>query len=210
LVYRAAQLLLGSGQGLCIELEKNIPVAAGLAGGSSDCAATLLGLNELLELNLPKEELLKLGSKLGADVPFCIFCHTGGTALAEGIGDILTPLKDHPEVWIVLVRPPVFVSTKEIFSNWRSPNQAQTPAMLKAINSGNLEAIAANLSNGLAEKNMSLISALQSQGAIGTNMTGSGPTAYAYYKTESTAIAAIDYIKQKYPDYNTYLAKPEK
>ncbi|MCD7762129.1 MAG: 4-(cytidine 5'-diphospho)-2-C-methyl-D-erythritol kinase [Lachnospiraceae bacterium] len=117
LAYRAAQLLMEEfeiRQGLEIILEKRIPVAAGLAGGSSDAAAVLVGTNELFELGLSKEELMERGVKLGADIPYCIL---RGTALAEGIGERLTPLPQAPEAFVLLAKPPVAVSTKYVYTH---------------------------------------------------------------------------------------------
>ncbi|MCD7766100.1 MAG: 4-(cytidine 5'-diphospho)-2-C-methyl-D-erythritol kinase [Lachnospiraceae bacterium] len=117
LAYRAAQLLMEefeNRQGLEIILEKRIPVAAGLAGGSSDAAAVLIGTNELFELGLSKEELMERGVKLGADIPYCIL---RGTALAEGIGERLTPLPQAPEAFVLLAKPPVAVSTKYVYTH---------------------------------------------------------------------------------------------
>ena len=119
LIYKAAALFLdtyGLNAGLKISLEKNIPVAAGLAGGSSDAAATLMGLNELFGLTLSKEELKKLGVRIGADVPYCIQL---GTALSEGIGEVLTPLSPIPSCSILLVKPDISVSTKYVYENLR-------------------------------------------------------------------------------------------
>ncbi len=117
LAYRAAQLLMEEfeiRQGLEIILEKKIPVAAGLAGGSSDAAAVLVGINALFDLGLSKEELMERGVKLGADIPYCIL---RGTALAEGIGEQLTRLPKAPEAFVLLAKPPVAVSTKYVYTH---------------------------------------------------------------------------------------------
>ena len=130
LIYKAAKSILVAYDvqcGISIELQKKIPIAAGLGGGSSNCAATLHGINTLLNLGISQKELLETGQKLGADVPFCLMSSAkhfgGGTALAEGIGENLTPLPSHPDVWIVLAHLPILVSTPEIFSRWSQLNR---------------------------------------------------------------------------------------
>ena len=115
LVYRAAEYMRETyniKEGIEIELVKNIPVAAGLAGGSSDCAATLVGINNLFRLNISQEELMKIGKSFGADVPYCIL---RGTALAEGIGEKLTVLPNFPNCYVLLAKPPISVSTASVF-----------------------------------------------------------------------------------------------
>jgi len=212
LVYRAAKLLYADG--VSIELRKKIPVAAGLGGGSSDCAAALLGLNELLDLKLTRTELYKLGKSLGADVPYCMF---GGTALAEGIGERLTSLYRHPQVPLVLAKPPAAVSTKEIFAEWlkrRAPSEPKTPKMLRAIASGEAEKIAACLGNDLMPiaaamypEITRLLTAFEGKNALGVNMSGSGPTVYAYFAAENDAHEAHEHIRREFPCYETYIAK---
>ena len=216
LIYRAAQLLLSEykiKQGISIELHKKIPLAAGLAGGSSDCAATLLGLNDLFELDIPQKELFELGQRLGADVPFCIM---SGTALAEGVGEKLAPLPPHPKTWIVLARLPILVSTKEIFLRWsrEAACYPRSSAMMEALKTGDINEIAVNLGNGLTpvatalhpEIN-TLIVAFQDQNAVGVNMTGSGPTVFAYFSTEFAAFKAIEYIKKQLPSCELFNLK---
>lgn len=224
LVYRAAQLLFSEykiRQGISIELHKKIPIAAGLAGGSSDGAATLLGLSDLLELDISQKRMLEIGRKLGADVPFCLLAgSTGssGTALAEGIGEQLTPLLSHPEVWIVLARLPVKVSTKKIFAEW-SRNFSSHPRsydMVKALETGDVNKIAASLANGLTpvatvlhpEINK-LMAVLWDQNPIGVNMTGSGPTVFAYFFKESAALLAIENIRQKFSGCDLFCTQPK-
>ena len=213
LVYQAAQLLttkFNIRKGILIELQKNIPIAAGLAGGSSDCAATLLGLNHIFDLNISQRQLLDIGKELGADVPFCIMGNdTGpsGTALAEGIGERLTPLPSHPGVNIVLARLPVMVSTKKIFSYYTGRSEQQTSAMVQALKTNDVKKIAANLANdlvpivtGLHPEVLTLITAFREQNAMGVSMTGSGPTVFAYYPTEASAFMAIKNISEQFPD----------
>ena len=136
LVVKAAKMLMdefGVTDGLEIRLDKFIPVAADLAGGSSDAAQTFLGVNRLFGLGLTKEELMQRGARIGADVPYCIL---GGTALSEGIGDILTPLPPMPDACILLCKPNINVSTKEIYTELRAAELAFHPdvdAQIRAL-----------------------------------------------------------------------------
>jgi len=240
LVYQAAQCLLlecGVNQGVYIELQKKIPIAAGLAGGSSDCAAALLGLKALLDLDISPKQMFEIGQKLGADVPFCLLindnsAHFFGTALAEGIGERLTPLPPHPETHLVLARLPILVSTKDIFAGWattckcsdtaggfdnnKCTPQKKTPAMLEAFAAKDISKIAAHLSNDLAPiatalhpEIAALIAAFWTQNPLGVNMTGSGPTVFAYFSTESDAIAAMKYIQQHFFNCDIFYTKPK-
>lgn len=141
LVYRAAKLLMDEfqiKQGVEIELGKYIPVAAGMAGGSSDAAATLVGVNKLFELGLDTEQLMKRGVKIGADVPFCVM---RGTALAEGIGERLTPLPPMPECHILIAKPGIHVSTKFVYGNLRADELKEHPdidGQIEALKRGDL------------------------------------------------------------------------
>ncbi|WP_312151191.1 4-(cytidine 5'-diphospho)-2-C-methyl-D-erythritol kinase, partial [Paenibacillus odorifer] len=139
LAFQAARLIkdrYNVKSGVHIHLDKRIPVAAGLAGGSSDAAATLRGLNRLWRLGIPAQELQELGAELGSDVPFCV---TGGTALATGRGEKLTPINNPPQCWVVLAKPPINVSTAEVYGRVRSNNIAVHPSarkMQQAIEAG--------------------------------------------------------------------------
>ena len=216
LAFRAAKMLLAEcavQQGVLIELEKKIPIAAGLAGGSSDAAAVLQGLNMLLGLGISQERLCKIGRRLGADVPFCI---RGGTALAEGVGEKLQPLKPHPDVEIVLARLPVHVSTAEVFGRCVPGRSARSSLdMVAALEDGDINGIAKNLSNNLTPvatamhvEIASLVSAFREQEALGVNMTGSGPTVFAYFLDKGRALAAMDHIRQKFNNCDIFLTKP--
>ena len=229
LVYQAADLLLNSqatkgqakNQKISIHIKKYIPLSAGLAGGSSNCAATLLGINELLNLKIPQEQLLKIGRKLGADVPFCLMANQesgAGTARAEGIGEQLTPLPPHPPVSIVLARLPLLVSTKEVFAKYsgaiRSENQ--TPDMVRALATGDINKVADNLANdltpiatGIYPEILNLITALREQKALGVNMTGSGPTVFAYFETDAAALAAIKFVGERFLNCEMFCAQPK-
>jgi len=215
LIFRIAQFLIleyNIRQGISIDLVKRIPIAAGMAGGSTNAAATLLALNEIFELNLSQQQLYKIGQSFGADIPFCMM---GGTALAEGIGEKLKPLTNHPKTWIVLARPQVFVSTQEIFKKWNPQNaKPKSQAMVKALASGDIREVASKLSNDLAPIAMALypeiskvMDTLWEQNAIGVNMSGSGPTVFAYFAAELAAHQAIDSLKQKIANVDLFCLK---
>lgn len=206
LVYKAASLFLATikkEEGLHIRLRKVIPVAAGLAGGSSDAAATLMGLNRLYHAGLSKEELMKLGVQLGADVPYCILL---GTALSEGIGEILTPLPPLPECHILLVKPDISVSTKFVYENLRLDNNIKHPditEMKAALGEGSLSHLSRCMDNILQTvtiKSHPIITDIKSkmreQGALVSLMSGSGPTVFGIYEDLETAKKAYYYFKE--------------
>ena len=214
LAYKAAQSLISVyniHQGVSIKLTKNIPIAAGLAGGSADCAAVINGMNELFNLKIPIEQLMKIGSKLGSDVPFCL---TGGTARVDGLGERVEPLPAHPKTSLVLARLPILVSTKDIFSRWHGRSENQTNAMIKAVQSSDIGKIADNLANDLSPvvtnmhpEILELIAAFRKEKALGVNMSGSGPTVVAYYPTEADTLAAIKLIGKEFPDCEMFFCE---
>lgn len=217
LIYKAAMLLQKQYQlpyGFQIHLTKNIPAAAGLAGGSADCAATLLGINRLCGLSLTKEELCDLGLTLGADVPFCI---KKGTMLSEGIGEILTPLPELPPLWTILIKPNYSISTAYVYQNlhWkRLSYHPDTQKAVDAISRHDMIALAGNLSNVLetvAFKDHPELAQLKEfflqNGAIGSLMSGSGPTVYGLYQDEILANIAYKTAQKKYPDYELLLCQ---
>ncbi len=188
LAYRAAALLrdrCGVDRGVRIALEKNIPLAAGLAGGSADAAAILRGLNELWRLSLTPTELEEFGAALGSDVPFCL---RGGTVLATGRGEALAPLPALPRVWVVLAKPPVAVSTAWVYGNYRGERVAVRPdvaGMKACLAGGDLQGVAARLGNVLETVTVpahpeiaALKAAMLEQGAMASLMSGSGPTVF--------------------------------
>lgn len=195
LAFQAARLIKDRydvRSGVHIHLDKRIPVAAGLAGGSSDAAATLRGLNRLWRLNIPLSELLALGAELGSDVPFCI---TGGTALATGRGEKLTPIGSPPQCWVVLAKPPINVSTAEVYGRLRSSHIAVHPSsrhMREAIEAGNFQDVCDGLGNVLEEVTLKLHPEVQQLkeamiklGADGVLMSGSGPTVFGLVSKQS-------------------------
>jgi 4-diphosphocytidyl-2-C-methyl-D-erythritol kinase len=219
LVYKAAALFqetISVKDGLHIKLDKMIPVAAGLAGGSSDAAATLRGLNELYQAGLSVEELKKLGIKLGADVPYCIML---GTALSEGIGEVLTPLPPMPDCSILLVKPDINVSTKYVYENLcltGSVIHPDIPAMRTALTEGNLIALSDTMDNILQTVTVtnypiitSIKDKMKEQGALTALMSGSGPTVFGIYNDFELAEKAFHYFK-KHRRYGKqiFLTKP--
>jgi 4-diphosphocytidyl-2-C-methyl-D-erythritol kinase len=194
LAYQAAKLLqerFGVPYGVSIYIEKHIPVAAGLAGGSTDAAAVIKGLNMLWSLGLTVPEMAVLGEELGSDIPFCIY---GGTALATGRGEKITPLPSPPTFWVILAKLPIGVSTAHIYGNLRCDKleHPQTKQMIKALEAGSFPSIAENLGNVLESVTFQLypqVMQIKQQmkrfGADAVLMSGSGPTVYAITQKES-------------------------
>ena len=218
LAYKAAALFsetLHKKEGLKITLEKKIPVAAGLAGGSADAAATLIGLNKLFGAELSQTELMKLGVKLGADVPYCVM---KGTALSEGIGEVLTPIKPIPDCNILLVKPNISVSTKYVYENLRLDSQVahpDIPSMLKAIDEGNLSGLTEKMDNILQTvtvKDYPVINRIKRKmidlGAMTSLMSGSGPTVFGIYSDRSQAEKAYRYFMKTEYGKQVFLTKP--
>ncbi|HCA22484.1 MAG TPA: 4-(cytidine 5'-diphospho)-2-C-methyl-D-erythritol kinase [Lachnospiraceae bacterium] len=193
LIYKAARLLMDRfsiTDGVRISLTKEIPIAAGMAGGSSDCAATLKGINELFELGLGEEELREIGVTLGADVPYCIM---GGTALSEGIGEILTRLPDIPKVTFLIAKPEFGISTKEAYGAFDSilEDEVKHPdidGMVEAVRSGDLSGITQRLGNVLEQASIpahpqidEIKKIMVENGAEAALMSGSGPTVFGIF-----------------------------
>lgn len=194
LAYKAAALLKERFQvklGCKIEIQKQIPVAAGLAGGSSDCAAALKGLNELWELGLTKAELANLGTEIGSDVAFCVY---GGTALATGRGEKITPIASPTPAWVILAKPPIGISTADIYrqidvSTCEHPN---IEAMVQALEDRNYWKICEHLGNALESVTFKLYpdvarlkEKMKKLGADGVLMSGSGPTVFGITQYDS-------------------------
>lgn len=218
IVYKAAKLIkdeFGISDGLSIKLEKHIPVAAGMAGGSTDAATTLELLNTMYSLNLSKDDLMKRAVTLGADVPYCIL---KGTALSEGIGEVLTPLKQLMPCYILIVKPPIYVSTKFVYENLRINELTSHPdidGIVDAISAGDLETMSQKMGNVLesvTEDNYLVISSIKKlmtqNGAISSLMSGSGPTVFGIYDNEDKINQAATFFKTNYPSYRTYVTKP--
>ncbi|KSU57821.1 4-diphosphocytidyl-2C-methyl-D-erythritol kinase [[Bacillus] enclensis] len=194
LAYQAAQLLkdrLNIRKGVAISIDKVIPVAAGLAGGSSDAAATLKGLNQLWDLGLSLDELADLGAEIGSDVSFCVY---GGTALATGRGEKIEHLPAPPNCWVILAKPTIGVSTADVYKNLNVQNikHPDTAAMISALNRGSYSDICSNLGNVLESVTLDLypeVAQIKDQmerfGADAVLMSGSGPTVYGLVQYES-------------------------
>lgn len=205
IAYRAAQLFFEESNinaGVAIELTKRIPVAAGLGGGSADAAATLIGLNRLFNAGYSVQKLMDMGLKLGADVPFCIL---RGTMLAEGIGEVLTPLPSMPSISVVLVKPPISVSTASVYNNLDISTinvHPNTEAMIEAIKQRKLQSIAQHMVNvleGVTIPMHPVISEYKEElikhGAVGAMMSGSGSTVFGLFETKEKAYTAAKYFK---------------
>ncbi len=218
IVYKAAKLLkdeFSIQDGLAIKLEKHIPVAAGMAGGSTDAATTLELLNTMFSLGLSKEDLMKRAVTLGADVPYCIL---KGTALSEGIGEVLTPLTPIMPCYILIVKPPIHVSTKFVYENLKLDELETHPdidVIVDAIHAGDVYAMANNMGNVLesvTEEAYPVISSIKQlmieNGAISSLMSGSGPTVFGIYDNEDAIHDAAAFFKLNYPSYRTYVTKP--
>lgn len=190
LIYKAAKLLFDEfniTDGIDISLKKNIPVAAGMAGGSTDAAATLKAVNELWNLGLSEQELRNRGVKIGADIPYCIM---GGTALSEGIGEILTKIPDCPDCTVLIAKPPVAVSTKYVYQNLNL-NEVSHPdidVIREAISNGDINKVADNLGNVLESVTIPLHPVIDDikqimidGGALASLMSGSGPTVFGLF-----------------------------
>lgn len=218
LIYRTAALFLETFQiKTCINitLDKRIPIAAGLAGGSADAAATLIGLNQLFKTKLSQEELMKLGVKIGADVPYCIM---KGTALSEGIGEILTPLPPMPDCCILLVKPDISVSTKFVYEHLKLDDSISHPnikSMIPALEQKNLENLAKDMSNILETVTIreypeikDIKEAMVGFGALSSLMSGSGSTVFGIFPDSKQAEAAYEFFIQSKWGKETYLTKP--
>ena len=191
LICKAAKLLLESAGiegGVSITLEKHIPIAAGMAGGSTDAAAALLGINELYEIGYDVDKLKELGVKIGADVPYCI---QGGTALAEGIGEVLSALPTPPACHLVIAKPDINVSTKFVYENLRANELESHPdidGMIEGLETGDLKAITDRLANVLETVTVpaypiidEIKQTMLDGGAEGALMSGSGPTVFGIF-----------------------------
>lgn len=203
LIYKAAALFLDTfhiTEGVQIIVSKQIPSAAGLAGGSSDAAATLKGLNQLFHVNASTKQLQQLGVRLGADIPYCIQL---GTALSEGIGEVLTALSPAPALYCTLVKPSAAVSTRYVYEHLPLATAAHPDidAALSAIETGSISKLCANLSNILEPVARELCPEvediecrLMELGALGTCMSGSGPTVFGLFDNETDSREAAEYF----------------
>lgn len=207
LVYKAAKLLMDEfhvQKGVHIRLRKYIPVAAGMAGGSSDAAAVLFGVNKMFSLGLTTEQLMDRGVKIGADVPYCVM---RGTALSEGIGEILTPLPVPPQCQVLIAKPGISVSTKFVYENLhanelRPEQRPDIDGMMEAIKQKDLYGIADRFGNVLENVTIPAYPVIQEikdlmleQGAIGALMSGSGPTVFGLFTNPKAAAKAHEEMR---------------
>ena len=200
---RRMEYKYGIRRDLRITLNKNIPVAAGMAGGSTDAAAALRAVRDLFVPDVSDEELQKIGVTLGADIPYCV---TGGTQLSEGIGEVLTVLPDAPQCGLVICKPPVGVSTGEVYKRYDSLQEVRHPdidAQIEAIRKGDLAGMAGECGNVLEEVTGALYPRIgeierffEREGAIVSKMSGSGPTVFAIFADKKDAARAAEAFEE--------------
>lgn len=220
LAYKAAKILMDEFDlpgGISIHLKKVIPVAAGMAGGSSDGAAVLFGMNKMYGLKLSMQELMDRGVKLGADVPYCIM---RGTALAEGIGEKLTALPSMPKCHILIAKPPINVSTKFVYENLHAndlkpEDHPPVDVQLAALEEGNLEKLVAHMGNVLERVTVpeypvinEIKQKMMDHGALGAMMSGSGPTVFGIFTSYAKAKEAYQAIERSGLSKQIYLTTP--
>ena len=205
LVYRAIEIMrkeYNIPDGISVQIEKHIPVAAGLAGGSSDAAAVLVGMNQMFSLGIREQRLMEHGVAIGADIPFCIM---RGTALSEGIGEILTPLPPIPDCLLVIVKPSFSMSTRFVYQNL-DPEHAVHPdidGMIDAIYAGSLTGITSRMGNSLEQvtaAHFPQITVLKRRlidlGALNAIMSGSGSSVFGIFDNQDTADKAVEALRQ--------------
>ena len=220
IAYKAAKMLKDEFNlpgGISIQLKKVIPVAAGMAGGSSDAAAVLFGMNKMYGLKLSMQELMDRGVKIGADVPYCIM---RGTALAEGIGEKLTKLPAMPKCHILIAKPPINVSTKFVYENLHAndlkpEDHPNVDIQMEALKEGNLEKLVANMGNVLERVTVpeypvinEIKQMMMDCGALGSMMSGSGPTVFGIFTSYVKAQDAYKKIEQSGLSKQIYLTTP--
>ena len=215
IAYKAAELLRGEfgiREGIRITLEKHIPVAAGMAGGSSNAAAVLFGMNRMFGLGLSEEGLKERGVTLGADVPYCIM---RGTVLAEGIGEILTPLPPLPKCYVLIATPPLSASTRTVYEKIDREGIKSHPdidGILAGLQEGDLQQVAGSMGNVLEQVMLEEHPVLQrikdvmiGAGALNAMMSGSGPTVFGIFTSRGRARAAAARLKRQTPVKQAYV-----
>ena len=218
LIYKAAECIrreYGMERGVKITLQKNIPIAAGMAGGSTDAAAVVHGLNELWQLSMSREKMQELSVKLGADIPYCIM---GGTALSEGIGEVLTPLPAPPHAYILIAKPDISVSTKFVYENLHADTLQKHPdidGIVTALADGDLYGVTDRMANVLAtvtDPEHPVIDEIKklmmASGAVNALMSGSGPTVFGIFDDEEKAKKACEDMKASGLARQIYLTRP--
>ncbi len=217
LIYKAAKLLkdrCGFAGGVEIDLNKFIPVSAGLAGGSTDAASTLFGINRLFDLGLSTKDLMELGVSIGADVPYCVM---RGTALAEGIGEKLTALPPLPRCWILIAKPPINVSTKLVYESLDMNGVDRHPdidGLIDAIKRQDINGVCSLMGNVLENVTVPLYPVIESikndmmdNGAINAMMSGSGPTVFGIFPDEETTLKCQAFLKNKGEARQVYITE---
>ncbi len=207
LIYRACDMIkkeYGILSGVKIHLDKHIPVAAGMAGGSTDAAAALIGMNKLFGLKISQDKLMEYGVRLGADVPYCIM---RGTALSEGIGEVLTKLPPMPRCYILIAKPPISVSTKMVYENLHADRLSYHPdidGMIDALRAGSLKGITDRMGNVLETVTIARYPIIEDikrrmldDGAMNALMSGSGPTVFGIYEDEEKARSTMKELRYK-------------
>jgi 4-diphosphocytidyl-2-C-methyl-D-erythritol kinase len=215
LVYKAGKLLMDEfsiGEGVAVELDKRIPVAAGMAGGSTDAAAMLYGMNRLFGLNLSQKKLMERGVTIGADVPYCLM---RGTALAEGIGEQLTSLPPMVKCPVLIAKPSISVSTKFVYQNLKLDENTPHPdidRLISDIENKDLHAIAGDMGNVLETVTIPnypeidrIKTLMKEAGAVGAMMSGSGPTVFGLFEDEKTAKNAYRAVSRSGAAKQVYL-----
>ena len=208
LVYKAWEKIMdkvGENKGISITIDKKIPLAAGLAGGSSNAASVLKGLNQLWNLKLSKEELMDIGLEIGADVPFCIM---GGTAWATGIGEKLTRLKPFSDKMLLLANPGIFVSTKKVYNNLdlNQMGNINIEKIIYFIEEEDLLKLGQNMANTMEKtviKKYPIIAQIKKDmlkyGALGSLMSGSGPTVFGLFDDKEKLLRCKEELEKKVP-----------
>ncbi len=217
LAWRAAEAVrqaAGLQQGVDIQLTKRIPIAAGLAGGSTDAAAVLVGMNRLFQLGMPTARLCELGAALGSDIPFCI---QGGTMLATGRGEVLRRLPDLPSLYVVLAKPPVGVSTAWAYQHYDAegaaahPDNAAVEQALQRQDASLVTKLLCNVLESVTIKKYTVISAYKQlmldKGALASMMSGSGPTVFGLTDTEERAREIAAYLRQQAPEAAVFVTR---
>lgn len=217
LAYKAAKLFkdeFNIADGVSIHINKNIPVSAGMAGGSTDAAAVLSLMNKVFDLNVDIDELKRIGLKIGADVPYCI---EGGTALCEGIGEIITPLKKFENKILVVVKPNFGVSTKDVYKSLdlnKIYKHVNIEGLISSMEEDDLHHVCSNMKNVLENVTLrkhrilkDIKESMVSHGAVGSMMSGSGPTVFAFFDDMLIAQKCYEAMKTKYKFNDIYITR---
>jgi len=208
LAYKAAECMKNKysiSDGIEIVIEKNIPVAAGLAGGSADCAAVILGIKDVFNLDISEETLSEIAVGLGADVPYCL---KGGTFLAEGIGERLTKISPFPFMHVLIVKPDINVSTPWVYKKFDSVGKEKFPdvdEMINCISNNDISGICKNVCNVLENVTIreypiieDIKRSMLNEGALTAMMSGSGPTVFGFYRDKEVCSNNARFISDKF------------